>query len=231
VILLATQAEAQMRQYHHPHLGRLATPDEYSGLTQTVARDVVWAADNGCYNQFDPAGYTRMLDTIQPHADTCLFVTIPDTVGDATATAHQFETWWPATTRRGLPTALVAQDGLEHHTAWLDQTWPRLNALFIGGTTTWKLGEHARALIAEARRRHLWVHMGRVNTARRIAYAREIGCHSFDGTKWVKWRRTYMADGLARAAAPPQISLLADTIHPTQPTTQGDDAHARQDPS
>lgn len=34
--------------------------------------------------------------------------------------------------------------------------------------------------------------MGRVNTPRRVAYDREIGCDSIDGTKWVRFRNIYL---------------------------------------
>ena len=54
--------------------------------------------------------------------------------------------------------------------------------LFIGGTTTWKLGPAARRLVAEAKARGKHVHMGRVNSQRRYNYARHIGCDSVDGT-------------------------------------------------
>ena len=52
----------------------------------------------------------------------------------------------------------------------------------IGGTTSWKLGPAAAGLAAQARRRGLWVHLGRVNSLRRLRYAQAIGCHSVDGT-------------------------------------------------
>jgi hypothetical protein len=55
-------------------------------------------------------------------------------------------------------------------------------ALFIGGSTEWKLGAEARALAALAKNRGLWVHMGRVNSLRRLRYAADIGCDSVDGT-------------------------------------------------
>lgn len=54
--------------------------------------------------------------------------------------------------------------------------------LFLGGTTEWKLGPDARAITADARERGVWVHMGRVNTLRRITQARDMGCSSVDGT-------------------------------------------------
>jgi hypothetical protein len=44
------------------------------------------------------------------------------------------------------------------------------------------LGPAAADLAAEARARGLTVHMGRVNSLRRLRYAAAIGCHSADGT-------------------------------------------------
>jgi len=60
--------------------------------------------------------------------------------------------------------------------------WGSFDALFIGATISWKLGSAAAALAAEARARGLTVHMGRVNSLRRLRYAHTIGCHSVDGT-------------------------------------------------
>ena len=50
------------------------------------------------------------------------------------------------------------------------------------GTTGWKLGPAAGRLAQQARQHGLWVHMGRVNSLRRLRYAHSIGCHSADGT-------------------------------------------------
>ena len=75
----------------------------------------------------------------------------------------------------GYPVARVAQDGCR----WLP-AGPK--AVFLGGTTAWKLGPHARHVVREAKRRGMWVHMGRVNSQRRFRYAHAIGCDSVDGT-------------------------------------------------
>jgi len=44
----------------------------------------------------------------------------------------------------------------------------------------------ARELVREAKRRGKWVHMGRVNSLKRLQYATSIGCDSADGTYLVK---------------------------------------------
>jgi hypothetical protein len=78
----------------------------------------------------------------------------------------------------GYPVALVAQDGLEHQPV----PWDDIDALFLGGTTTWKLSAAAADLTDEAHARGLHVHMGRINSRRRLRHAAAIGCHSADGT-------------------------------------------------
>lgn len=79
----------------------------------------------------------------------------------------------------GFPAALVAQDGLECLTA----PWDAFDALFIGGTTEWKLSTHVAALVAEARARCKWVHVGRVNSGKRLAWAHSLRADSVDGTQ------------------------------------------------
>jgi hypothetical protein len=61
----------------------------------------------------------------------------------------------------GYPAALVAQDGLED----LPICWSSFDALFLGGTTRWKLGSAAARFAQQARQRGVWVHMGRVTWA------------------------------------------------------------------
>jgi len=60
--------------------------------------------------------------------------------------------------------------------------WDSFDALFIGGSTEWKLGPEARAFSSEAKARGKWLHMGRVNTWRRYEIAESFGCDSVDGT-------------------------------------------------
>jgi hypothetical protein len=85
--------------------------------------------------------------------------------------------------------------------------WDRISALFLGGSTHFKLGPDGARAAREAKRRGLWLHMGRVNTANRARYAATIGCDSFDGSKFSRWRTTWLADGFAFAQAPPQLAF------------------------
>lgn len=143
------------------------------------AASVVWCADNGCFSgSWDEAKWWRFLEAQAQHAATCLFAVAPDVVGDAAATLTRSEPWFDRIRALGYPVAFVAQDGQED----LPVPWDRFDVLFVGGTDEFKLGPAARRLVAEAKARGLWVHMGRVNSEKRWAYADAIGCDSVDGT-------------------------------------------------
>ena len=85
----------------------------------------------------------------------------------------------------GLPVAIVAQDAGEN----LAYPWDDFDCLFIGGKRDeanpdgeWKLSTGATELVQRARSQGKWVHMGRVNSLKRMERARAMGCHSADGT-------------------------------------------------
>ena len=140
---------------------------------------VAWSADNGCFSdKWDADKWWRFLEANAYAAADCVFAVAPDVVGDAAATLELSAPWLPRIRALGYPAAFVAQDGQES----LPVPWDGFDVLFIGGTTGWKLGPHARALVDEAKRRGKWVHMGRVNSERRWKYADAIGCDSADGT-------------------------------------------------
>lgn len=145
-----------------------------------VTRFANWGADNGCYAR--PASFTMplylaWLERMRPAAASCLFATAPDVVGDARATWERSAPTFAAIRSAGYNAALVAQNGIEE----MDVAWSEFDALFLGGDTAWKLSDHARAITREAKRRGMWVHMGRVNSLRRLEIAVDFGCDSVDG--------------------------------------------------
>jgi hypothetical protein len=148
-------------------------------MRQTPPAGQPWAADNGRYSapqDYTDAGYLAWLARMPK--ESCLFATAPDVVGDARATLDLSAPMLAPIRAAGYPVALVAQDGLES----MAVPWDDFDALFIGGTTVWKLGDAAADLAREAKRRGKWVHMGRVNSRSRMVYAESIGCDSADGT-------------------------------------------------
>lgn len=162
----------------HPMLGVLTQPESIH--RNYVAPFRVWAADNGCFAKgasFVLADYLRWLGTFKDLAGKCLFATCPDILEDHAGTWARSAEVFPAIRELGFKAALVAQNGIED----AEVEWPAFDVLFLGGSTAWKLSQAARTVTQEARRQGKWVHMGRVNSLRRLDYAALIGCDSADG--------------------------------------------------
>ena len=180
---------------HTEHLGRLATPRIWSSIASYPAFGLPWAADNDCFQRLDATAYVRMLERIaEVDRSQFLFVTVPDRVADAQTTMELWREWWPTLDDLKLPAAFVAQDGQPaRHVPWNSMT-----ALFIGGSTAYKLGPEAAALIREAHRRGKWVHVGRLNTWPRLRYFEQLDIDSFDGTQFSRFPRRYIRPWLDR---------------------------------
>ena len=157
-------------------LGQIVTPAAGNRLLLGVD----WCADNAVFANHYPGddAYLAWLDSRSWAAHRCAFAVAPDVVGDAAATLRRSAPMLPRLRNAGYPAALVAQNGLEH----LPVPWDEFDVLFLGGDTDWKLGQHARRLTADAKARGKWVHMGRVNSRRRLQIAAHMGCDSADGT-------------------------------------------------
>jgi hypothetical protein len=202
MVLVHSAPTSLVRDHGRPsNLGVLSSP-------RCVYRDAhdkgfKWAADNDAYLAWDEDRFVRMLDKITG-IPGCLFVAAPDVVGDAWATLTRFYEWDQEIKATGQPIAFVAQDGLEHAPV----PWDDIDALFIGGSTDFKLGLDAAAAGREAKRRGKWLHMGRVNTRQRVKYAKSIGCDSVDGTNFSMYRQTNLPWALEWAAAPQQMGLV-----------------------
>lgn len=181
MLLLVSGATATVRR--HPEVGVLIEPRHRSDPAK-LPLDRLWAMDNGAFGGFDADAFRRMLRRYAPYASpTLLFVTAPDVVAQAEATLELFTIWEPQLHAVGWPLALVAQDGLRP----ADVPWDSIEALFIGGSTDWKLGPEARQLVGLAQRRGKWTHMGRVNRNARMRYALRLGVDSIDGTSFSRW--------------------------------------------
>lgn len=166
-------------------LGLLGTP-----AGSTVAQRSYygsWAADNGCYAEvtrpgsFRPSHWLAWLERIGP--DGCLFATLPDVVGDAAATWERSRPYVELVRALGFRVGVVLQDGLES----LPDVWAEMldacDAVFVGGSTEWKLGAAAAQLCAEAKAAGKHVHVGRVNSLKRLRYAAEVlHADTADGT-------------------------------------------------
>lgn len=164
-------AKQHLREALERHgIGLLATP--YS--QRLVPDQWIWAADNGCFGcKWDEQTWLRWLDS-KPR--TALFATVPDVVASHIETVKRWNRYGNLVRGMGFKAGFVLQDGAR------ELPWDEMDALFVGGSTEYKLSEEAHNFVQEAKQRGKWVHMGRVNSKRRIAIAREWGCDSVDGT-------------------------------------------------
>ena len=95
---------------------------------------------------------------------------------DPDATLALYHQWQPRVKALGFPVAWVAQDGATEIPDGCD-------AVFIGGTTEWKLGSGAVFICQQAKERGLWLHLGRCNSRLRSTMAAQMNVDSVDGTK------------------------------------------------
>jgi len=177
---IATSTE---RFWARGDVGWMTTPRRGRGARASCWEQAPFVAvDTGLYSTkgaraFRLADYLRFLAEAAPWRAKCLFATAPDVVGDWAATWALARPVLPLLREAGYKAALVAQDGLERLPA--PEEW---DALFVGGTTAYKLSETAYRLQREAKERGKWTHLGRCNSERRLRAAAMAGYDSCDGT-------------------------------------------------
>jgi hypothetical protein len=135
-----------------------------------------YAIDNGAFAKFNAGYFLALLERQKTHIEQCRWVAVPDVVGSARRTLEVWQHWYR--TLRPWNLAFVCQDGQES----LPIPWSDCVAVFIGGSTEWKLGIHARHIIKAAQAIGKWIHVGRVNTPGRFEYFEDLGADSIDGT-------------------------------------------------
>lgn len=187
VILLyaqGTDAQVELVNAQPNKFGSIMTPRNSKRYLGRCAGII--GVDNDCFTGFNEPLFIRTLKTACEYRDRVRFVSAPDVVADAETTLERFETWQPIITRDyKLPVALVLQDRMTPASV----AWDLIDAVFVGGSTEWKLSSHARELIYHAQRRGKWVHAGRCSTKKRINYFRSLGINSIDSTAFSRWPR------------------------------------------
>jgi hypothetical protein len=162
------------------YLGSMVTPPHISRIAGA------FALDNGAWAHRDEpewwvargeAQFLSAMRRVSGEHRTPLFVVCPDVVGDARATLNRWPRYAETIRLHGFVAALALQDGMR--TGDVERCAP--DALFLGGSTDWKLAT-MRYWGDVARTRTLWYHVARVNTVRRIDMACDAGAHSCDGT-------------------------------------------------
>lgn len=161
-------------------LGQMLNPKVGNKLTDGVAFAIdagtVKIVDGRPVNDpdWEPAKWEAYVRRYQG-APGCLFAVVPDWVCDAALTDERWAQYTPLVRSLGYRPAYVLQNGCEGIPADAE-------AVFVGGDDDFKLGPEARVWVAEAKRRGLYTHMGRVNTRERLRVAAMQGFDSVDGT-------------------------------------------------
>ncbi|MET8411728.1 hypothetical protein ABZV34_27145 [Streptomyces sp. NPDC005195] len=147
-----------------------------------IPAGALYACDNGKFGKGWPgaaAWFAWLTTTVERYgSERCLWAVAPDVPMDAAATLAESLPWLEEIRALGIPAAFAAQDGSEHGLV----PWELVDVLFLAGSTEWKTSPVAHRLAREARGRGLRVHMGRVNSRRRLRLADAFGCTSADGT-------------------------------------------------
>jgi len=165
----------------------IMTSPSHKGIPSGIIAGLPWAADNNAFTGFDARKFFPWLESMTPYQDTCLFVAVPDVVGDAKETLAQYDDFAHIIMGRDWTLAYVAQDGSE------ELPIPQCDAVFIGGTTEWKESLEAVSVIKRAQQMGKHIHIGRVNWKRRydmfniLAGSEHFTCDGtrtrFDGTE------------------------------------------------
>lgn len=152
-----------------------------------------YAVDNGAWTAyaqgrpFDESLFVRALRLLGRSAD---WVVVPDVVAGGRASLDLSLRWLRPVLDEAPRALLAVQDGMGEAdvTPFLGERV----GLFVGGSTEWKL-RTLDAWAALGRRARCWVHVGRVNTARRIHLCGTAGATSFDGTSASRFSKTLPA--------------------------------------
>lgn len=199
-----TNTIANLNAMHEHGIRVLVGPDQLSQFRGLP--DLAWAVDNGawgCFTQgkeWDHGRFLAVLDRWGRDADWCV---VPDIVAGGLESLALSEEWLPTVLGHCELALIAVQDGMSS-----DDVRPLLGpsvGIFVGGSTEWKWRTVPTwAQLAAEVGCHL--HVGRVNSARRIRWCASLGVDSVDGTSCSVWSST--APRIGNAARMPVEGLL-----------------------
>jgi len=148
--------------------GQLLTP-----LTGYRKCEEVFGVDNGGFSGAKPVPFSRILKRQWEFREQCLFAAVPDKVENHKETLLMWDDYQHLAD--GYKKAFVVQDGFDG--------WPsNADAIFLGGSTSFKDSYEAELIVKEALNNNMHVHIGRVNDFRRFYHFHCIGAHTCDGS-------------------------------------------------
>lgn len=148
-----------------------------------------YALDNGAWTTFqrgepfDVEAFDAAVNLLGRGAD---FIVVPDIVAGGLRSLEFSLSWLPRL-RDLAPLLLAVQDGMAP-----DDIHPLVGpevGIFVGGSTAWKCATMAE-WGALARRTGAYMHVGRVNSGRRIRACAAAGADSFDGSSATRYSVT-----------------------------------------
>lgn len=169
------KVKSKMAKFENLVRGQLCTP-----LTNYKTWDGEFAIDNGAYSGLKRDAFFRLLDRNKDNMQRCLFVAVPDIVGNARRTSELFGM---ITQHRSMipwcdKWAFVVQDGHED----MHLNWYEIKFLFVGGTDAFKDSASAYDIVKTAKALDIHVHVGRVNTIKRYRKFASLGADTCDGS-------------------------------------------------
>lgn len=182
----------------------LTGPDQ---LSRRGIPPLAWALDNGawsCHTDGRDFDGTAFREAVRRWGYAADWIAVPDIVGGGLESLALSMRWLDELTKVGRPLLIPVQDGMEPDHL-LGLLGSRVG-IFVGGTTRWK--EQSLPVWGRvAAQAGCWLHVGRVNTARRVQLAIDAGAHSIDGTTITMYADT--APAIDRATrGEPRLSLF-----------------------
>lgn len=151
---------------------------------------LTYALDNGAWTSyregrpFDDRSFLAAVEAVGAGAQ---FIVVPDIVCGGHASLRLSEAWLPRLTGIGRRRLVAVQNGMVP--ADVRGLLSSEVGLFVGGDTAWKESS-LPAWGRLARESGCYLHVGRVNSARRIRLCQLAGAHSFDGTSVSRFAQT-----------------------------------------
>lgn len=174
-----------------------------------------YAVDNGAYgafasgNEWDEREWIHLLKTVRIRSTKPRWALVPDAVSNRAETVARWQRYYPVVRQMGFPAAFAVQDGMVP----IDVP-EAASVVFVGGSTGWKWRTVAMWCRAFPR-----VHVGRVNSYRRLWQCHEAGVESCDGTGWFRGDHgsgkplralmAYLAESSGERKRPEQMELIA----------------------
>jgi hypothetical protein len=149
-----------------------------------------YALDNGAwtsYREGRPFDERAFLVAVEALGAGAQFIVAPDVVCGGLASLRLSEAWLPRLAGVGRRRLVAVQNGMVP--ADVRCLLSSQVGIFVGGDTAWK--ESTLPVWGElARDVGCYLHVGRVNSARRIRLCQLAGAHSFDGTSVSRFAKT-----------------------------------------